>query len=227
MRRTVLAMALSIISVIAGADQDGDDYVGFLQRYRAFSEEQNSIRSHNAHFSGQLQFRQGCGIFDSDDCGCPHGNNYLQCLRSAKAVIDVDPRDVGSRGYVLVAVGRYALGPDGRWVPFTNKNIYSYSIDRLGSRHEFNIPIPNESLIEQFCAENGADPVFITVGYGVASDMDLEFARRVRDRAASVGQQFDADGFIYTRARADGIRQRKGADIGYAVCRYYNSDNSM
>jgi len=195
------------------------DFVEFLGKYNAFREKrdlQNQGR-HNASFKGIFNFREECGPM-GDGCLCPPGNTYLQCLESAMAVINVDPSDVGGRGYVRITVGSLTLNPNGRWVDITNGNVYSYVIDPLSGRHVINIPVPSTAEIASFCKANGDNPVEVTVGYGAAAPMEIEFARRMKERSAEFGHNYDDQRFVFMQARTNGMRQKKGDVIGTLRC---------
>lgn len=221
MRGIFLAAAL-LISAPVYADQ-AREFSEFLEEYKAFSEKRNlqNQRPHGARFQGSLTFREGCsGTFYADDvCECPPGNNYLQCLVSAQAVIGVDPNDVGGRGYVLITAGMSALNSKGQWVSSNERNVYSSIIEPLSSTHIVKIPTPPRSVIDSFCAGNGGNPLQISVGYGAAMPMEIEFARRMKERSVSFGHGYDEQGFLLSQARINGMRPNKGAVIGSAACR--------
>jgi hypothetical protein len=217
--RGILLAAAILIHAPVYADQ-ARDFSGFLGEYKEFRAKRDTQNqgAHNARFQGVLKFRNECGGMD-DGCGCPAGNTYLQCLDSAQAVISVDPNDIGGRGYVRVTSGTLALDANGRWVHLSEGNVYSYVIDPLARKHVINIPVPSAQVIDAFCASNGDGPIPISVGYGAAAPMEIEFARRMKERSASLGYSYDDQGFIFSQARINGMRQNKGAVIGTVTCR--------
>jgi hypothetical protein len=161
----------------------------FLKEYKAFAEKRNlqNQSAHNARFQGVLRFRNECGGLE-DGCECPPGNTYLQCLVSAQTVISVDPNDIGGRGYVRVTSGTSALNANGRWVPLSERNVYSYVIEPLAKKHVIKIPVPPAQVIDDFCADNGGRAIPVSVGYGAAAPMEIEFACRIKERS---GRSYD------------------------------------
>lgn len=222
MRGIFLAAAL-LINAPAYADQ-AREFSAFLDEYTAFSEKRAiQNKSHTARFSGNFTFREGCNNFYSDDaCQCPPGNRYLQCLVSAKATIQVDPNDIGGRGYVLIRAEGSALNKNGQWVSANERGVYSTVIEPLAAKHVINIPLPDKATLESFCSGNSA-PVSISVGYGAAMPMEIEFARLMKARSNSLGHAYDDKGFIMSQARINGTRSNKGAVVGAIEC--YNSQN--
>lgn len=217
MRGIFLAAAL-LINAPAYADQ-AREFSAFLEEYAAFSEKRAAQnKSHTARFSGNFVFRESCNNFYADDtCLCPPGNRHVQCLVSAKATINVDPNDIGGRGYVLIQAEGSALNTNGQWVSENERGVYSTVIEPLAARHVINIPLPDRATLESFCYENGA-PVSISVGYGAAMPMEIEFARLMKERSTSLGQVYDDQGFIKSQARINGMRSNKGAVVGAIEC---------
>lgn len=209
---------------------DIKDFVEFLDDYKAFRNNRDAeSKSHDAKFSGQLVFKEDCGGWfysdsDSGQCLCPPGNNYLQCLVSAKATITPDRKDVGGRGYIVVMAGSHVLDSKGNWVPMNTRGVYTFVIDPLRASNTFNIPVPKSEVIDRACANNSSDELPIVVGYGAVMPMDIEFARRMKAESEAVGQAFDEDKFILSRARIDGSRTKKYGTIGSVSCR--NSTDS-
>lgn len=224
MKGLFLAAAILISAPVYAVEKDFPD---FLKDYQAFLAKRNvENQKHSAVFSGNFVFRQECSRFYVSDsgageaCQCPEGNNYLQCLVSAKAVITADPNDIGGKGYVLVMSGGSILNQRGQWVPMTQRNTYTTTVERIGRTNVIDIPIPDAASIANACSSVKADePITLTVGYGAAMPMDMEFARRMKVRSAEFGQAFDVEGHVFSRARLNGARPRKAGTIGQAFCR--------
>lgn len=214
--RGILLAAAILIHAPVYADQ-ARDFSGFLGEYKAFRAKRDTQNqgAHNAQFQGILKFRSECSGLE-DGCECPPGNTYLQCLDSAQAVISVDPNDIGGRGYVRVTSGAFVLNANGQWVPMSERNVYSYVVESLAKKHVIKIPVPPARVIDDFCASNGARPIPVSVGYGAAAPMDVEFARRMKERS---GLSYDDQGFVFSQARINGMRQNKEAVIGTVTCR--------
>lgn len=218
MMRSVFLAAALLINAPVYAD-DAREFSAFLEKYTAFAEKRSlQNNSHTARFSGDFTFKESCGSFYSEDvCKCPPGNHLLQCLVSAKAVIHVDPNDIGGRGYVLIQSGSSALNNKGQWVPVTERGVYTTVIEPLTARHVINIPIPPKEEIDGLCAGAGG-PISVSVGYGAAMPMEIEFARRMKARSEAQGNSYDEQGFIFSRARLNGTKPKKGAVVGVVEC---------
>lgn len=218
MRSIFLAMMI-LISAPVYADKIRE-FAAFLDDYKVFAEKRDiQSKNHSAQFSSLLTFREEqCDPYGGAACVCQPGNNkYLQCLTSAKGVIKTDPNDIGGRGYILVSSSGLTLNKAGEWVPMTTRGVYTATVASLRSTHTINIQIPDASTVSRLCA-NASGPVEFTVGYGAVMPMEIEFAARMKERSASIGRAYDDQGFIFSRARANGTRARKGAVAGAIEC---------
>lgn len=230
LKHFLAALLLIIAPVSQAAEQDME---AFFKAYNEYREARDAAALVNlAAFSGTLKFRYECGnyyLYDSNgevmSCDCPQGNNHLPCLESVKAIITTDPKDYDGQGYVMVMAsyigGVSLLDRRGRWVPVTSSSYgnYSFKIDRMKSQHSFDIPIPKESELSNACLKD-IEEVHIWVGYGAVMPMDIEFARRMKERSAEFGKNFDETKFLWARARLNGVRPQKAGEIGVAICPY-------
>lgn len=217
MRSLFLAVAV-LISAPVFADE-AREFSKLLEEYRVFSDKRAvQSKSHSARFGSKMTFREDCNNFYMDDtCMCEPGNKYLQCLTSAQGVITVDPNDIGGRGYILVTVDGSALNTSGQWIPATTRGAHTAVIERLGTSHTVNIPIPDKATIDSLCAGSNG-PISFTVAYGAVMPIEIEFARRVKKRSVSMGLEFNENEFIFAKARNNGSRARKGAVAGSVEC---------
>lgn len=216
--RGIFLAATVLISAPAYADPLRE-FSAFLDEYRVYSEKRAiQAKSHTARFGSALSFREEqCD--EGASCECPSGNKYIQCLYSARGTITTDPNDIGGRGYILVVAAGSALNTSGKWVPLTTRGVYTASVERLGTSHSVNIQIPDRATIDALCAGNNSGPIEFTVGYGAVMPMEMEFAARMKERSAAMGQSYDEQGFVFSRARTNGSRAKKGAVAGAAECR--------
>lgn len=219
MMRSVFLAMMILISAPVNADKLRE-FAAFLDDYTVFAEKRAlQSKSHSAKFSSLLAFREDqCDPYGEVVCLCRPGNNkYLQCLSSAKGVIKTDPNDIGGRGYILVSSSGLNLNNVGKWVPMNTRGVYTTTVESLGPTHTVNIPVPDESTVARLCAESSG-PIEFTVGYGAVMPMEMEFAARMKERAASIGQAYDEQAFVFSRARTNGTRARKGAVAGTIEC---------
>lgn len=235
---------LLIIAPVYAGEKDFPD---FLKDYIEFRTKRDAAgASHTARFAGKLVFRESdceapfalTGFAPNNrtggsdgQCDCPPGNNYLQCLVSAQAIIKADPNDYGGRGYVMVQTsdgsGVSVLNQHRQWVPITQFKAGSYSaiMEPVVTTNTINIPVPDSTVIERACfgisglpGARGAKTLTLTVGYGAAMPMDIEFAKRMKGRSVELGQDFDEEAFVWSRARTNGFRPKKAGDIGTVSC---------
>ena len=221
--RGIFLSAAILISAPVFADQ-AREFSAFLEKYKVFADDRaQKSKSHSARFGSKLTFREcdSSTMFYSDavTCDCPTGNTYLQCLTSAQAIVKIDPNDVGGRGYFLITSEGSALDVSGKWVPAATRGTYTTVIDRLGTEHAITIPVPNRATIDSVCAGGSGDRYSFTIAYGAVMPMDIEFANRMKVRSESLGQSFDMQGFIFSRARTNGSRSKKGGTAGSFTCR--------
>lgn len=225
--KRVFLVATLLISASVYADEK--DFPSFLSDYQVFLDKRNiDNQGHTAKFRGNLVFKDGCspasfygrkiGGNSDEVCECPPGNNYLQCLISAQATITTDPKDVGGKGYVLVMSGTSFLDRSGQWKPMPQPNAYTTTIGSMGTTNTFSIPVPDAATIARLCSSQ-AEPFKLIVGYGAAMPMEMEFARRMKVRSVQMGQAFDEEAYIFSRARLNGTRPRKIGEIGSVTCR--------
>lgn len=224
----ILINASAYAGGLAGA-AEGKDFASFLKDYQVFMEKRNiDNQRYTAGFRGNFVFKATCSPSfyqgEGDEaCECPVGNRYLQCLTAAQAVITADPNDIGGRGYVLVMSDTSFLDPSGLWKPMPQRNAYTTIIGRIEQTNVINIPIPDKATVDRLCSgKDSAKPFALTVGYGAVMPMEMEFAHRMKDRSAQMGQSFDDGAYIFSRARLNGTRPRKAGEIGSAVCRTAN-----
>lgn len=216
--------ALVAFAANAYAIPADDDFPEFLGKYQQFKESQKNVNKggHSARFGGSLGFKEEV-CYEGVVCACPPGNNYLECLISARATIAVDPRDVGARAYLIVMGAGAVLNQRGQWLPMPQKDVYTGVIERLSSTVSFNVPVPTESQLSLACASiRQGEAISIGVGYGAAMPMEVEFARRMAQRTEN--GKFDEQKFLFAKARTNGYTQRKFGDIGQATCRMGISD---
>lgn len=222
--RNVFLSAMLLICAPVYADSatkdEAREFSSFLESYKAFAEKRAiQSKSHTARFGSNLVFRQECGNpYPDQGCDCPPGNRYIQCLSLAQAVIEPDPNDVGGRGYVAISADGLTLNNRGQWVPSATRGVYTTVIPQLGAKQAFDIPIPDQATIAAKCAGNSG-PISLRVSYGAAMPMDIEFARRMKERSFSMGQKFEEQEFIFSRARLNGSRGKKSGVIGSVECR--------
>lgn len=217
--RAIFLAATLLISAPVHADKIRE-FSAFLDEYKVFAEKRAlQSKTHSAQFSSILTFRtEQCGQDEGALCICPPGDNqYIQCLTSAKAVIKTDPNDIGGRGYFIVSSAGFALNNVGQWVPMNTRGLYTATVESLGPTQTVNIPLPSEATIASLCSES-TGPVEFAVGYGAVMPMDMEFAARMKERSASIGQPYDDQAFVFSRARTNGTRAKKGAVAGTIGC---------
>lgn len=230
--KKVLFFAASIL-ISASAYASEQDFPAFLKDYSAFKSQRDAqTQRHTARFFGKLAFKEQCSFYsqpsaipvmnsDPSDgsCECPQGNKYLQCLESAQAIVKADPNDIGGKGYVQILSEGSVLNRSGVWVPVTQVGVYTTTMTPVKATNIINIPLPDLATMEHLCAARSDKPVVLTVGYGAVMPMDMEFARRMKIRSAELGQEFDEEGFIFSRARINGVRPSKAGNIGTIECR--------
>lgn len=233
MRRSFFwfSVLLIIAPAYAGAGAGEKDFADFLKDYIDFKARRDAdSASHMARFTGKLVFRESeCAPSIYADgptmpCDCPPGNNYLQCLVSAQAVIKADQNDYGGRGYVMIQASDGSsisvLNQYRQWVPMTQFRTGSYSaiMNPITETNVIDIPVPTPDAVWRACS-GGAKSLTLTVGYGAVMPMDTEFARRMKERSVDLGQKFDEEAFIWSRARINGFRPKKAGEIGTVTCR--------
>lgn len=216
--RSVFLAAMVLISAPAYSD-NAREFSAFLGDYKVFADKRTvQSQSHTAKFGTRLTFRQCETVYeDEGGCECPPGNSFLQCLTSAQAVITTDPNDIGGRGYALVSVGGHTLTKGGQWVLPNTRGVHTAVIEPLGRSHTINITIPDRASMDSLCAASNGMPISFTVAYGAAMPMDVEFARRMKERSTSMGQSYDEQEFIFSRARFNGARAKKGSATAGSV----------
>jgi hypothetical protein len=221
MRKFVFAVMLLIIAPVYAAEyvDNAKDFLAFMEKFQDFSKKRKDQEKENhANFYGAFKFREECRPFDDNltPCMCPLGNNYAQCLESAIAMIGIDPNDVGGRGYFQVSASGYALNNDGRWVPSTERNVFSYMVENIGRQLKLNIPIPSD--IDKICVGNPNENISVVVGYGAVMPQEIEFANLMKARSESLGYAYNSDKYILQRARVNAMRSSKYATIGSFPC---------
>jgi hypothetical protein len=184
-------------------------------------------QSHAAGFFGDVVFRQCQESMFGDtnqQCDCPKGNNYVECLISAKAIIHPDPKDIGNRGYAYVAVTQgdsySVLNQSGQWIPAHQfkKGSYSTLFDPLRRTNVIAIPVPDPASLKQICSQRG-NGFTVIVGYGAVSASDMDMGKKSLAMANELGQKFDIEMFNWSRARVDTGRNKKSGEIAQLSCR--------
>lgn len=223
MKRFFLAAAI-LINAPVYAEQD---FPAFLKQYSAFRSDRDAQgRTHTARFGGKVIFKEEACLYPGQgDCECPPGNKLLKCLTSVQAVIHADPNDLGGRGYVLAMAGGSVLNQEHKWVAETATNVYSAVLDPVAATNTINIPIPDKESLERAC-DSGERSIPLIVGYGAVMPMDIEMAERMEARAQELGQTFDAEAFLVSRARVNGARPKKGGEVGSVSCPVSDGDSS-
>lgn len=215
--RGVFLAAAVLISAPVYADSLRE-FSAFLDEYRVYSEKRAiQAKSHTARFGSDLSFHEDPCTQDAP-CDCPVGNKYLQCLYSARGIITTDPNDIGGRGYILVAAAGMAMNASGKLVPINTREVYTATTERLGPTHTFNIPIPDRATIDSLCSSI-SEPIEFIIGYGAVMPMEMEFAARMKEHSAAIGQNYDEQSFVFSRALTNGSRAKKGAVAGAFECR--------
>jgi hypothetical protein len=195
-------------------------------------------QSHSASFSSEVVFTE-CkeSMFGetNQQCDCPKGNNYLECLVSAKVIINADPKDIGNRGYAYVAVMQgdsySVLNQSGQWIPAQQfkRGSYTSLFDPLRRTNVIGIPVPDVMTLAQICPKGArantirsgqTGAVFTVVaGYGAVSQAEMEMGTKSQTLAAELGQKFDMEMFTWSRARVNTSRNKKSGEVAQLACR--------
>lgn len=222
-------------SIIHGVGVNtNDDFSEFLKRYNEFKiqRDKTDVSTPRASFDRNFTFRESACLpsigrapgYRQTKCECPIGNRYLECLTAASVVIKADPADYGGRGYVMIqsVIGGNIsiLTQNGQWVspPQFKNGKYSALIDSISPLQTIGFKIPSPDTIADVCRDSNVS-MDIYAGYGAVMPMDIELSERVKKKSAEFGKSYDAEGYVWSRARMNGYRPKKMGKIGTITCR--------
>lgn len=239
----ILISAPVLIIGEAAAEYNAAD-AAVMEKYKAFRktrDEQTESR-HQARFAGDFKFIEkiclsGGTLNDSNSpfgasandsrtaCECPPGNRYLECIKTAKATVYPDQRDIGGRGLILFHTelnNQMFVYLNGRgWVPVQSfkPGGYSFVVEKLGASHTFDVPMPAAG--ETLCKPSFpgvTSKINISVGYGAVMPIQMDYLKVAEKHAAEIGVPFNMDENIWHEARFNGIKPRKSGEVGYVEC---------
>lgn len=232
--KIILAIGLSglmisspVFSTDASIDKN-EDFSSFLEKYAEYkaTSKGNNKRKSLTKISGKLNFSSD-NCYGEQECKCPSGNTYLECLTGGNVFINADANDSGSMGLVAIMSDTQSgdngaqgvINSKGQWVSRTSVgNHYTGSVKKLSGQSVYNFAV-NPAPIAAACRKLEAGlKVIIMAGLGVVNPMDVEFSERMKDHP-ELGTDFDPERFIYTKALSNGMQQKKYTTIGTGTCR--------
>lgn len=222
-----MIISLPVFATDASIDKN-EEFSSFLEKYaeyKAIIKENNNINS-LTKISGKLNF-SSYDCHGEQECKCPSGNTYLECLTGGTVFINADANDSGSMGLVAIISDTQSgddgaqgvINSKGHWVYRTSDgNNYTGIVKKLSGQSVYNFAV-NPAPIAAACRklEVGLE-VIIMAGMGAVNPMDVEFSERMKDHP-ELGADFDPERFIYTKALSNGMQQKKYTTIGKGTCR--------